>query len=397
MLTNAYRVIVFSLLVTSISACSSRINRVINKLDITLIDSTSHSAQSVSVQMTKAHDKYLGFVAGEGKTTEVYAINSQGKLEFLQQYQITNKFGGIRALTHVKTDDLDLLLLGNKADNALETYRITEDGALKKLAAVYDSDSTFIDEIVTIHSVTINNRTFVYAGGLDKGLSCFELSSDGNLQHIQSIEDQESLFLHGIIGMSSMLIEEQYFLITGAFFDGGISCFQVSENGRLQNVSNVKDDQTLFLNGTFPVNSVQIGQQNFLLVGHRHNLHYSTADAEQQYHGDGVNVFTIDSQGQIALHSLLSDTEDLKLKGSTRIEIIKLDDNNALVFIGTRDDQGIQICSLKQDGTLHPIKAIDLGYPIYNGMAIEKINNIWYLMTGAYDKNRLELYSIIYD
>ncbi|BAX81741.1 hypothetical protein [Labilibaculum antarcticum] len=386
--------IVLLFLIVCFSACSNKTNSKKSELHISLIDSTNHSARLVSVQIFNAHSNYFAYVAGETKSTEVYTINEQGKLDFLEQHQVASKAGGIRALTNVKINDSNLLILGNKADNSIEVYRIENNGKLEKINSVFDTDSTFIDETVTIHDITINNRTFIYAGGLDKGLSCFELSENGALRPIQSIEDNDTLFLHGIIGMSSLVIDNKTFLITGAFFDGGISCFQIMENGHLKNVSNLKDDKNMFLNGTFPVNTVQLGDQNFLLVGHRHKIHYSVDNAEEDYHGDGINVFKVDAQGQIKLHSLLKDNEELLLKGSTRIEILKSDENSAFVFIGTRDDKGIQICSLQQDGILKPIKTIDLGYSIYNGMTLKNMYDNWYLLVGSYDKNKLEMYSI---
>ena len=368
-----------------------------SKLDLVLIDSINYSAKLVSVQVYNAQNDHFVAVAGERQTAEVYNITKQGKLALLEQYQITNQFGGLRGLTNVKIKETNLLVLGNKADNSLEIHQIKKNGQLEKVNAIYDSDTTFIDEIVTIHSIRLKDRHFIYAGGLDKGVSVFELSANGQLQHIQSIVDNTSLFLHGIIGMSSIVIGNKQFLLTGAFFDGGISCFQIMEDGQLKNVFNVKDDKTMFLNGTFPVNTVQLGKQNFLLVGHRHNIHYATENAAQDYHGDGINVFKINEAGQINLHSLLKDDEKLLLKGATRIETLPLNEKKALVFIGTRDDKGIQVCLLEEDGVLQPIKAIDLGYSIYNGMTIKKMNDQWCLLAGAYDKNLLELYNINFD
>ena len=47
----------------------------------------------------------------------------------------------------------DLLIAGNKADNSLDIYKIKDNGALIKIDAIVDSDSTFLDEIVTINVV----------------------------------------------------------------------------------------------------------------------------------------------------------------------------------------------------------------------------------------------------
>ena len=383
------------LLTTCFLGCSQNTKK--SDINFTLVDSTNQSSNLVSVQLLNIQNKTFACAAGETKTMEVYAINAQEKFNLLEQHQVTNKSGGLRALTKIQVKDSSFLALGNKADNSLEIYSIKNNGKLKKINAVYDTDTTYIDETVTMHTLIIKDKTFIYAGGLDKGLSCFEITDNGSLRHVQSITDNESLFLHGIIGMTSLVIENKTFLITGAFFDGGISCFQVMENGHLKNVSNVKDDNNLFLNGTFPVNSVQLGNENFLIVGHRHKVHYKGQNAEVDYHGDGVNVFKMNAQGQITLQSLLKDDEKLRLKGSTRIEIIKLDENNAFVFIGTRDDKGIQVCSLQKEGILKPIKSIDLGYPIYNGMTIKKNGDNWYLLAGAYDKNIVELYSLSLD
>ena len=145
------------------------------------------------------------------------------------------------ALTKLGDHKPNFLILGNKADNSIEIHQIEKNGNLKLLNSIFDTDSTFIDETVTIHPITINNRTFIYAGGLDKGISCFELNANDSLHHVQSIPDNDSLFLHGIIGMSSLSIGKKTFLFTGSFFDGGLSSFQVLDNGHLKNTSNILD------------------------------------------------------------------------------------------------------------------------------------------------------------
>ena len=374
--------------------CFFKSDKIENDFSITLKDSIDRSSKMVSVQIFNIDNNAFGYVAGENKSTEVYKIGTKGQLSFLEQYELTNRFGGIRAITEIEMDSVRFLALSNKADNAIEIHKLKSNGRLERVSSTYDTDTTFIDETVTIHHININNRTFIYTGGLDKGISCFELKIDGTLNHIQSIEDSRSIALHGIIGMTSLVISGKHYLITGAFFDGGISSFLIQENGHLKNISNIMDDKKLFLNGAFPVNSVRLGDQDFILVGHRHNVHYSTKNAEKDYYGDGINVFKLNADGEMQLYSQLIDDDSLLLKGSTRIEIIKVDENKALVFIGTRDDKGVQVCSLQQDGKLIPISKVNLDYSIYNGMTVKKIENNWYLLIGAYDKNILELYHI---
>ena len=52
------------------------------------------------------------------------------------------------------------------------------------------------------------------------------------------------------------------------------------------------DDEQLFLTGAFPLNSIQLGDSHFLLVGHRHKYHYPAYQNDNiKYHGDGINIF----------------------------------------------------------------------------------------------------------
>ncbi len=365
-----------------------------NKVRLTLVDSVANSSRVVSVSALAIQNKNFVYTVGENKTMEIYAVNGKGKLTFLNQKQITNRNGGLRALTHIKVDNKNFLVLGNKADNALEAYDIDNDGGVKKTGSVFDTDTTFIDEVVTIHKVKIKDKVFLYAGGLDKGMSVFKFTDKGKLQHIQSIKDNDRLSLHGIIGMSSFSDQQKPILVTGAFFDGSISTFHIAKEGYLKTISTVEDNDSLFLNGAFPVTSITLGDSNFLLVGHRHNIHYNSEKDKALYHGDGINVFKVNTKGIPKIHSLLKDNEDYSLKGSTRIETIKLNNEKALVFIGTRDDKGIQVCSLGRDGVLRPVSKIDLGFSVYNGMSVQKINDVWYLYVGAYDRNMLKVYRV---
>lgn len=166
-------------IIVCFSNCSNKKNTKTNKLQIFLIDSTNYSSKIVSLQLFNSHNKNFGYSVGENKTIETYKISKQGKLKILEQRRITNKLGGTRALTVIKIKDSNLLLLGNKADNSIEVHKIKENGKLEKINAVYDTDSTFIDETVTIHAKNINDRTFIFAGGLDNGVSSYELSENG--------------------------------------------------------------------------------------------------------------------------------------------------------------------------------------------------------------------------
>lgn len=394
----------FVLILFTIFFCSCN-NRILKSTEKTLnielihLDSIKTLSPTVTAKVVKIQDKHYIYTGGEGTILELNEVSTKGNLTTGDQTKITNKFGGIRGLTTTQIKGKDFLIVGNKAEHSVEIHQINEQGKLRKVSVTPDTDSTYLNQNITIELVKIGKKQFVFVGGLDAGLSCFELLDNGNLRHIQSIKDNSTMFLDGIIGMTTLVIDGKIFLFTGGFIDGGISSFRVFDDGHFENMDNVEDDEQLFLTGVFSLNSTQLNKQNFVLVSHRHKIHYPFYEKEKGlvYHGDGINVFSVNNNGKLTLSSLLKDTETSKLKGSTRIEIIKISKKNAIVLIATRDDKSLQIASLNDKGDLTPIQAYNINYEVYNGMTIKQIDNQWFVFIGSYKNNMLYAYMVNID
>ncbi len=387
----------FSLVILTIFllSCESQ-STTIPARDISLIrlDTTDLSGRLVSVLLDEYEGQLYAYAAGEQQTLQVYEVSASDHLSLIQEIKHTDRRGGARALTSVSADDSEYIIMGNKANDAIEVYRQQANGTLLLINSTYDTDSSYIGEVVTIDHLTIDGHSYIYAGGLDRGMSVYELLPKGKLQHVQSIAHDSLHYVHGMIGMTTLERSGRLYAFTGSFFDGGVTSYRVAQDGRLEYISHISDDDELYLNGTFSLTATTIDSSSYLIVGHRHNVHYGTDGAEKDYHGDGINVFKIHSDGRINPHSTVTDDEQLRFKGITRIELLSLSDTEQYVFIATRDDQGIQICRLDPAGILRPISSIDLGYAVYNGMTIKKHKNRYYLLVGAYDQKRLEIYEI---
>ncbi len=367
----------------------------LSNLSVKIIDSINTISPIVTCQVVNNKGKYFAYVAGEGNELESFAVDENGKFKPMKNYTLTSQFGGLRGIMETSISGSKILLIGNKAHNSVEQYAVNDSGHLQLLSDFTDTDSTFIKGNITTEIIETGEKKYVFVGGLDTGLSCFEITADNQFRHIQSIEDDSTTFLNGIIGMTHMNIDGRVFLFAGSFMDDGVSSFEIFEDGHFKNLQNIRDDENLFLTGAFPLNSIQLGNRNFLLVGHRHKYHYPVyKDEDIVYHGDGINLFEIDGQGKMNLKTTVKDSEELNLKGSTRIELLKINEETALVFVATRDDNGVQVLSLNAEGEIIPIYQFDCNFSIYNGMTIEKINDKWYLFVGGYDKHILMSYLI---
>jgi len=134
-------------------------------------------------------------------------------------------------------------------------------------------------------------------------------------------------------------------------------------------------------------------ENHYVVVGHRHHKYYKRGSGFIKrpnfvYHGDGVSVFKINRKGALEPHFVLKDDENTKLQGQTRIEIISVENNEAVFAVGTRDDASIQLIKLDENGTLTPLNYLETGFSIYYGLRSHQIDDVRLLIAGS---NRFDL------
>lgn len=344
------------------------------------------------------------YAGGDGKFLDVFQLDPKLGLTPVQQQALNGNKGPGRGLVAANVEGSDFLFAGNKGGNAVEVFRIQDDGKLERVFHVEDTPETHLGVVITLRVVRIEKNSYLFVGGLEleaPGLTCFRIEKDGSLVHVQSLRDNNEIHTDGIIGMFHHTINGNTFLFTGGFQDNGVSSFRIHEDGTFENVSNVHDNHTdRYLTGAYPIDGVTLGGNHYVIVGHRHHRYYGEGyvpdfikKKDFVYHGDGVSVFKVGDDGVLVPHYVLVDDEATKLVGQTRIEIFKLNEDEALVAVGTREDQGIQLCRLGRDGILKASGFASTGFPIYYGMSSYRVDNDLFLVAGSNDNDLKKLFS----
>lgn len=342
-----------------------------------------------------AHYVYAG---GFGNV-DVYRLDHKGKLTPVSNHELYKQKGPARGMVADRINGTDFLFVANKHGDAIETFKILENGALQRVFLVEDTDETHLGTAITLQVVHMKKSSYLFIGGLEEtpGLSCFKIHDDGKLTHVQSLKDDDNIFTDGIIGMFIHKIKGKTFLYTGGFQDNGVSSFRVYENGRFKNINNIGDTTTdRYLTGAYPVTGVTLGKQPYVIVGHRHHKYYENngfiKNPDFVYHGDGVSVFKVTDKGALVPHFVLKDDVNTKLSGQTRIEIVSTTDDTAILAVGTRDDASIQLCKLDKDGILSPIDYLETGFSIYYGLRSHQIGESNFLIAGS---NRFDMKQVV--
>ncbi|CAM4175212.1 Dabb family protein [Zobellia roscoffensis] len=360
-----------------------------------LQDFKSVSANNiVTVTSYEKDGNHYAYAGGFGGI-DIFSLDKAGKLTPIGTQALYKKEGPARGMVADNINGTDFLFVANKHGNAIETFKILDDGLLEQVSLTMDTDETHLGIAITLQVVHMKQASYLFVGGLEEtpGLSSFKIENDGKLSHVQSVKDDEEIYTDGIIGMFIHKIKGKSFLYTGGFQDNGVSSFRVYDNGTFKNINNIGDNTTdRYLTGAYPVTGVQLGDNYYVVVGHRHHKYYERNGfikrTDFTYHGDGVSVFKINRKGALVPHFVLKDDESTKLQGQTRIEIVSVKNNEAVLAVGTRDDASIQLIKLDENGTLTPLNYLETGFSIYYGLRSHQIDDTSFLIAGS---NRFDL------
>ena len=358
--------------------------------------SANNTVTITSYEKNDAHFVYVGGFKG----IDVFSLDKDGRLTAVSQQEMYKKEGPARGMVADNINGTDFLFVANKHGDAIETFEILEDGSLEQVSLTLDTDETYLGTAITLQVIHMKQACYLFVGGLEEtpGLSSFKIEDDGKLTHVQSMPDDEKIHTDGIIGMYTHKIKKKTFLYTGGFQDNGVSSFRVDEDGRFKNINNISDNITdRYLTGAYPVTGVELGGNYYVVVGHRHHKYYKRGSGfikkpDFVYHGDAVSVFKVNGKGALVPHFVLKDDESMKLSGQTRIEIISVNSDEAILAVGTRDDASIQLCKLDAEGVLSPINYLETGYSIYYGLRSHRIGEDNFLIAGS---NQFDLRKVV--
>lgn len=370
---------------------------------MTLVDSIPTSGEMVTAYVHERDGKHFLYTGGGEKYLDSFVVADDGSLTPLKRYTMWKNKGPARGVVSASIEGNEYLFVGNKFGDAIEVHTIHEDGTLTRIKTVEDTEETHVGIVITMEVIQMGDALYLFVGGLENtpGLTSFKIEADGSLVHVHSIKDDLEIFTDGIIAMKTHRSEGKTFLVTGGFQDSGLSSFQVFDDGTFKNISNIGDDETRFLTGTYPVSGVTLGGNNYVIAGHRHHTYYNRGNFIKHkdfvYHGDAVTIFKLDNNGVLSISSVLENSEETLLRGQTRIETFKINENEAVISVGTREDTSIQTIILDKNGKTRASNVTLIDFPVYNGMTSKKIAENLFLFAGSYGEGRGHLSSFRID
>jgi Ca2+-binding RTX toxin-like protein len=245
--------------------------------------------------------------------------------------------GGVSRVATATVGGVAYAFAAGTNDDGISVFRVQGDGALTSVANLADSVSIELDGVKGLATAVIGGNTFLFAaGGVDDGVSVFQVGSNGSLTHADSVTDDGTLRLNGASDVASAVVSGvTYLFVTGAD-DNGVSVFSVDSSGALINVANVGDSASLRLTGAAGISVNTFGTTTYLTVGGTEN---------------GVSTFRVNAGGTLTAMDNIDDGGSRELAGTTQVHSTTVGGTNYVIGGGSTDD-GVSVFGLKPTGQL---------------------------------------------
>ncbi len=301
-----------------------------------------------SITIRAIGEKTYVFVVGEGKSesnsgVSVFELSSEGRLTNVHNISDSNDIylSGDSSATTAEVDGTTYLFVSGGVDDGISVFELGSDGNLdNNVDNVTDSENPRykLNGASSVTTAEVDGTTYLFAsaGSPDNGVSVFEVLTGGILKHVydESNRDNSRTELNGASSVTTAEVGGNTYLFVAGELDNGVTVFKVNSNGSLSYTDAVDDrDQdnvgsSYNLNGASSVTTAEINGSTYLFVS--------------ALFDNGVSVFRVSNSGKLDNVENISDGGSLELRGANSVHTAVVGGKTFLFVTGFSDD-GISV------------------------------------------------------
>ena len=307
---------------------------------------------------TLASASFLFIGARSESSINVYEFSSAGRLTYVQDLgpRSNRLLDGVGELATVSLPDDEYLLTTSLYDNAFQGYRVTANGTLRvddflqddvirdpvedspgvsdggDALALYGADSIVGYEVGGV-------AHFAVGAAYDGGVTILRYLEGGAIEHVSNTFDTADYHLSGVEDIALAETSFGRFLISVSPDEEGVSVFQVSDAGALNNTFNLATGREISLGVLTTAATVSIDDQTFVFIAGRGNWPISAFKLEADgtltltdrvTGGEAANLFNT-----YALTAFQAEGKTFLAAGSDRggVSLYRVGDNGALSLV----------------------------------------------------------------
>lgn len=276
--------------------------------------SSMKDAQIDDISIAQVGSRTMIFAASSlGNFLCSHIVSSAGKISGGQYLGVEREvgFNTPTALSTTQVDGKPYLIMASSKASSLTVMRINPNATLSPQDHIIDELGTRFQGVSTIQTVTMDGRSFVFAGGTDGGLSMYRLLPDGRLLWVANLIDDDDKTLAAVSAIEAVAVNGKIALFVASGKETGITQFEIDPGkAGISGISNDgvargTDDSDLLIGGG-TTNRIEGGKGDDVLVANGQPVRLKG--------GDGADVFVASEvNGRIIIEDFEVGTDRLDL------------------------------------------------------------------------------------
>lgn len=160
------------------------------------------------------------------------------------------------------------LMVGGTYDNGVNVIRVEDDGGLTLINTLFDTNSTHLKDVDDVDVVYTSKGTYSFAvSPTEGGISVLRIFNNGAFRNTHNVDATDGVQLGRPTSVETVQFDGKTFVYTGGIGNDPISVFQLSDTGRLRLVEQVGGDDAEHIRKTYSMKSFETDGDHFLAVG----------------------------------------------------------------------------------------------------------------------------------
>ncbi|MCK0069787.1 hypothetical protein [Kordiimonas laminariae] len=267
-----------------------------------------------------------------------YRINNDGTLEVAgavtDNGRTTARLGAGEAVTTAEVDGQTFAFSVRPFVNGVSSFLVNPDGSLSAADVQFNSGNA-AEVVITDLTVaqTAGGSYVITTNQLEDTLSVYSVASNGALTQIDVVTASVSPSLDAPVVIETIYIGNTPYIYVASGFGDAIEVFSMSGTGRLTHLQSITKTADIALDQPLSLVPAILDGQQYIFVSSELS--------------DGVSAFAVGSDGRLTHEESFFDDATIALDGVTAISVFGVGPNNEAILAAAGDnDNGISFFSL---------------------------------------------------
>ena len=212
----------------------------------TLNDTTARNLADPTglASVTYAGTTYVYATSSSEPGISTFRLSTSGQLSPVGDLDADDGLwaSNITRLAATTVDGAPFVLVAGAGSGSISVAAVGDAGRLTVVDHVLDDLGTRFDDITVLETLVVGERTYVAASGGDDGVSLFSLLPNGQLVHLDTLEDTQTLGLGSISALSLSLHRGDVHLIAASESEAGLTHLTYDPGPGLQLAGSTRND-----------------------------------------------------------------------------------------------------------------------------------------------------------